>query len=60
MFRCDGCRNVTKPGESMTKVVVEARQKDYFGERDGRRAYEGSGVEIVREIQIGPCCKERP
>lgn len=56
MFRCGLCDETTKPGEGMTKVVVHTRHKDY---RNRHGEVIGHGFETVREIAIGPCCKEK-
>ncbi len=30
MYRCDRCKKLSEPGESVNKVVVEKREKKYF------------------------------
>jgi hypothetical protein len=50
MFKCAVTGQQTKPGEPMTKVVTERRQKDYTDQ--GRII--GSGWEIVKEITVSP------
>lgn len=56
MFICDTCHTSTKPGQPLTRVVIESRVKHYLN-RNGE--VEGVGSEIVREINVGPCCKEQ-
>ena len=55
MFRCQKCQQLTKPGESQRKMVVERRDKTYIlpnGEIT-------EGWEIVREIFLCPSCADR-
>ena len=52
MFRCDNCNKVTQPRQKLSKRVVETRDVTY---RKGNKVL-GKGTEIVKEINLGPCC----
>lgn len=51
MFICDSCHGVTKPGEPMTRVVVETRPKVYPARKVTESVFDpgGEGYETVRE-----------
>lgn len=51
MFKCDVTGKTTQPGEPLTRVVVERRERVYRDE-DGRIV--GQGWEIVRELNVSP------
>lgn len=55
MFRCGICYEPTKPGEKMTRVVVETRRVQYFNDIG---EVVGNGIETVQEIAVGNCCKD--
>ena len=48
MFICENCNKQSGPKEKQTKTVIKTRNKVY---PDGN-----IGTEIVKEINIGPCC----
>ncbi len=57
MFRCAITGNVTKPGEPMTKVVVETRPTTYVNykwdeEADEKVRIDSKGFETVKEIAV--------
>jgi hypothetical protein len=56
MFTCALCLDSSKPGERMTRVVTDTRRKEY---RNDVGEVVGVGFEIVREIAVASCCKER-
>ena len=63
MYKCDNCRKFSKPGDKLTKVVVEERRvtyparykEDEFGKQvcidKG-----GEGFEIAMEVDCCPAC----
>jgi len=52
-FRCSKCKEAQKSGTAPIRVVVEKRDKSYFGG--------GLGWEIVREANLcEPCAKNHP
>lgn len=56
MFRCQACKEISKPKEKMFKLVTEKREVTYhnFSREGGLK--ETSGVETVKEISLcGPC-----
>ena len=56
MFRCDGCKRTTDPGEKQTKMVVETRPRTYEEQSPKGRVTRSYGTEIVRSLNMGPCC----
>jgi hypothetical protein len=56
MFTCALCLDSSKPGERMTRVVTDTRRKEYLGDAG---EVIGVGFEIVKEIAVASCCKER-
>jgi hypothetical protein len=58
MFRCDECKEISKPSEKPVRVVVETRNKIYPMRP---QAYDpgGTGTEIVREILVHSTCKDQ-
>jgi len=59
MFRCAVTGKVTKPGEPLTRVVVETRPQTYVNFKFNEETLEtdkivSSGEEIVREINVSP------
>jgi hypothetical protein len=55
MYRCDKCKNVSKPRESMHRVIVQTRDRVY-NNADGIEV--GRGKETVREIKLDTACFE--
>ena len=67
MFKCEACKNTTKPGETCTQVVVEWRKKSYsaqshmgpkdkFGSAKMVSGRSGEGYEAVRSVKVCPDC----
>jgi hypothetical protein len=57
MYKCERCKQFTKPGEKMEKIVTETRNKIYM--RKNKRGYDveaGRGWEIVKESNWGTEC----
>jgi len=52
MFKCEMCGSDSEIGETLTKVVVVTRKKEYesFQRADGTRDRGGMGIEIAREV----------
>lgn len=72
MFKCDVCKQDTKPGESMQHLVAAVRRKTYpyrpnahrYKRFDGHKHHKlvrddpgGTGTEIVRELRVCDDCK---
>lgn len=55
MFHCQQCGTVSQPRESMNKVVVEQRRKQYMS-KDLKS--QGEGYETVKELSVCAPCKE--
>ncbi len=54
MFKC-AMNHTTKPGEKMTKLVIETRKRIYTTkDADGSDLIIGTGSEIVREVAFCP------
>jgi hypothetical protein len=69
MFRCAKCRQLSQPGETATRVVLEIRDKEYpkrenaqkVGSRSTRRYISdegGFGHEIVKEALFHTKCAQ--
>lgn len=60
MFNCGVCHKPSKPGESVTRIVVETRPAKYparyAAHRNGQDDPGGTGTEIQREILACPRC----
>jgi|GEM_PF-2917850 len=58
MFKCFITQKMSKPGEKTNKVILETRQKVYYGWRlnEETEKYEkveiGKGWEIVKEVSV--------
>jgi hypothetical protein len=55
MYQCQRCGKQSEPRQGQFKVVVETRQRTYFGGKNGQDIV-GEGHEIVRELVVGKCC----
>jgi hypothetical protein len=55
MFKCAKCKKTIGPSVSPVTVVTEKREKKYPARTPQDR--EGTGWEIVKEIQVCPNCK---
>ncbi len=57
MFLCYYCKQISKPQEKETKVVIETRHKIYWERNShGGKHVMGEGDEIVREVKVCPRC----
>ena len=67
MYRCKLCNRVSRPGESMTKVVLERRPAEYPSRAKAQKARVGrklkhsddpggAGYEIAKEAITCPEC----
>lgn len=62
MFKCQKCKQTTKPNEKLNKVVIATREKEYtnkFIDKNGREQVKiTNGFEIVKEICVCKKCLE--
>jgi hypothetical protein len=49
MFSCEACGRKSERGQKQHRRVVEQRRRQY-----------DRGLEIVRELKVGECCKDLP
>ena len=56
MFRCEECKQVSKPREGCNRVIVETRPKVYFILENGDPIEVGRGQETVRERNLCGTC----
>lgn len=62
MFRCDQCLEITRPHESMNRIVVDKRDKSYHNKIRSEDPFTPKketitkGWEIVREKKLCPTC----
>ncbi len=66
MYKCDNCKEVSNPGESLNKVVVETRQVVYENKVEKGKGVDKTikefitnGTEIVKEEKWCGECYER-
>jgi len=63
VFICDECHQVTQPGESANKIIVESREKVYEKKTKDKNGFVrvkySKGIEIVKEIKVCHRCKDR-
>ncbi len=59
MFRCDGCKEFTRPNEKMHKLIVDKRPKTYHNKVKKDETKKDSvtkGWEIAREKDLCGSC----
>jgi hypothetical protein len=55
MFICGNCKSPSKPGEPITKITVETRERTYPRRKNERGDVidnGGNGFETVKEINV--------
>lgn len=62
MFRCQECKEVSKPFDKPLKIVTATRKKEYFTKEGKpvrtRKGTQATGWEIVEEIDVCKKCFE--
>ncbi len=63
MFKCQKCKQTTKPNEKLNKVVIATREKEYtnkFIDKNGREQVKiTNGTEIVKELNLCEKCVKK-
>ena len=63
MFKCQKCKQTTKPNEKLNKVVIATREKEYtnkFIDKNGREQVKITyGTEIVKELNLCEKCAKK-
>ena len=56
MYRCEICKQVTKPGEKQNKKIIKTRDRIYHNTDKYGKEIISEGTEIVKEINVCDKC----